>query len=44
MSMEDLRPEFFEQVIQLRRKLLNRMIPKMLNGKMLSGEMLGDLC
>jgi len=24
--------------------MLNRMHPKMLNGKMLSGEMLGDLC
>ena len=44
MSMEELRPEFFEQVIQLRRKLLNCMPPKIMNGQVLSGEMLGDLC
>jgi len=44
MEIDQLRPEFFEQVIQLRRKMLNRMYPKMINGKMLNGEMLADIC
>jgi len=43
MEMDQLRPEFFEQVIKLRRKILNRMKPKMLNGKILSGNMLAGL-
>lgn len=32
MEMDQLRPEFYEQVIKLRRKMLNRMKPKTLNG------------
>jgi hypothetical protein len=43
MEMDQLRPEFFEQVIKLRRKILNRMKPKKLHGKILSGKMLAGL-
>ena len=43
LEMDQLRPEFFEQVIQLRRKILNRMKPKKINGKNLSGMMLAGL-
>ena len=43
MEMDQLRPEFFEQVIKLRRKILNRMKPKSLNGKNLNGIMLYGL-
>ena len=40
MELSELRAEFVDQVTQLRRKVLNRMKPKMLNGKVLTGEML----
>lgn len=43
MEMDQLRPEFFEQVIKLRRKLLNRMKPKVMHGKVLNGKMLSGL-
>ena len=43
MQLEDLRPEFVEQVMQLRRKVINRVKPKVLNGKKLSGPMLASL-
>ena len=40
MELDQLRPEFFEQVMNLRKKVLTRMKPKRLNGKVLnvSGE------
>lgn len=41
--MEDLRPEFVEQVHTLRRKVLNRVKPKQLNNRPLNGEMLFNL-
>lgn len=44
MELDDLRPEFFEQVLQLRKKILNRIKPKTLNGKQLNGEMVMTLC
>lgn len=37
MELEDLRPDFVEQVLQLRRKVLNRVKAKTLNGKKLTG-------
>jgi hypothetical protein len=43
MELEDLRSEFVEQVMQLRRKVINRIKPKMMNGKKLNGEMLFNL-
>ena len=43
LKMEELRPEFVEQVMQLRRKIINRIKPKTLNGKKLTGEMLCNL-
>lgn len=43
MELEELRPEFVEQVMQLRRKVLNRMKPKMMHGKKLNGLMLYNL-
>lgn len=43
MKMEELRPEFVEEVMQLRRKVINKVKPKMINGKPLSGEMLCNL-
>lgn len=43
MSLKELRPEFVEQMMSLRQKVLNRMKPKTLNGQCLSGEMLVSL-
>ncbi len=43
MELESLRPEFIEQVMSLRKKVLHRIRPKMLNEKPLSGEMLCHL-
>ncbi len=43
MELSDLRADFVEQVLLLRRKVLNRVKPKMLNGKMLSGAMMSTL-
>jgi hypothetical protein len=42
--MEGLRPEFVEQVHVVRRKVLQRVRPKMINGKMLNGDMFWNLC
>ena len=42
-SLKDLRPEFVEQMMLLRRKIINMMKPKTLNGKALNGEMLLNL-
>jgi len=43
IPIEDLRPEFVEQFMQLRRKVINRIKPKLMNGKKLSGDMLYNL-
>jgi hypothetical protein len=43
MELEDLRPEFVEQVMQLRRKVINRIKPKLIHGRKLNGEMLLNL-
>lgn len=43
MSLEDLRPEFVDQFMQLRRKVLNRIKPKLMHNKKLSGDMLYNL-
>ena len=43
IPMDDLRPEFVEQVHLLRRKVMHRVKPKSLNGKPLNGEMLFNL-
>jgi hypothetical protein len=43
MSLEDLRPEFVEQFMQLRRKVIQRIRPKLMHGKKLSGDMLFNL-
>jgi hypothetical protein len=43
MQLEDLRPEFVDQVMQLRRKVINKIKPKMMYGKKLNGEMLFNL-
>lgn len=37
MDLDELRADFVEQVMQLRRKVINRVKPKMLNGKKLTG-------
>lgn len=42
-EVKDLRPEFAEQIMQLRRKVINKISPKNLNGKLLNGEMLFNL-
>jgi hypothetical protein len=41
--LEQLRPEFVEQVHALRRKVMNRIKVKQLNNKPLNGEMLFNL-
>jgi hypothetical protein len=43
LDFDKLRPEFFEQVINLRKRVLNRIKPKQLNDKNLSGAMYIDL-
>jgi hypothetical protein len=43
LSEDALRPEFVEQVHQLRRKVINRIKAKQINGRKLSGEMLFNL-
>lgn len=43
MELEKLRPEFVDQVQQLRRKVINRIKPKSINGRKLNGEMLFNL-
>ena len=43
IPMEELRPEFVEQVHNLRRKVMQRIKAKSLNGKPLNGEMLFNL-
>lgn len=42
-EFEDLRLEFVEQIVQLRKKILGRCKIKSLNGKNLNGEMLANL-
>ena len=41
--MEELRPEFVDQVYSLRKKVLNRVKPKKINGKNLNGTMFWNL-
>lgn len=43
MELDMLRADFVEQVMQLRRKVINRVKPKVLNGKKLNGQMLATL-
>ena len=43
MDLDELRADFVEQVMQLRRKVINRVKPKTLNGKILTGPMLANL-
>jgi hypothetical protein len=43
MELDQLRPEFTDQVMSLRRKVINRIKPKTMNGKKLNGEMLYNL-
>jgi len=43
MELDKLRPEFVDQVQQLRRKVINRIKPKSINGRKLNGEMLYNL-
>jgi hypothetical protein len=39
MNFEDLRPEFVNQVINFRKRIVSRMKPKVLNGQKLNGEL-----
>ena len=43
MELDELRADFVEQIMTLRRKVINRIKPKMLNGKKLTGPMLASL-
>ena len=43
MQLHELRPEFTEQVTQLRNKVVNRIKPKLMHGLKLNGEMLCNL-
>lgn len=43
MDLDELRPEFIDQVMSLRRKVMNRVKPKMLNGRKLTGVMMATL-
>jgi len=37
MDISKLRPEFYEEVLSLRKKILNRIKPKQINDKNLNG-------
>lgn len=43
MDIDELRPEFSRQVIGLRRHILNKMRPKTMNNKVLTGAMYAEL-
>src|SRR5690606_266789 len=43
MELSKLRAEFIDQVNQLRKKTLNKIKPKSMNGKTLNGEMFWNL-
>jgi chromosome segregation ATPase len=43
MELNSLRPEFVDQINQLRKKVLHKVKPKVLNGKALNGEMFCNL-
>jgi len=43
IPMAEVRPEFAEQVLVLRKKVLHRVRPKRLNGKCLNGAMFWNL-
>jgi hypothetical protein len=43
MDLDQLRPEFHQQILSLRRTILNRMKPKTLKNKTLNGEMYAGL-
>ena len=43
MDLKSVRPEFFEQIINLRRHVLNRIKPKILNGRILNGQMMSGI-
>ena len=43
MELTDLRPEFVDQVMQLRKKVIERIAPKKLNGTPINGEILSEL-
>lgn len=43
MELTDLRPEFVEQVIQFKRRVLERITPKKLNGSLINGAILVEL-
>jgi hypothetical protein len=43
LELDKLRPEFVEQIQTLRRKVINRIKPKQINGRKLNGEMLFNL-
>jgi hypothetical protein len=39
LNFDELRPEFVEQVMNFRKRVINKMKPKSINNKRLSGEM-----
>jgi hypothetical protein len=43
LPLEELRPEFVEQIFTLRKKVITRIKPKKINGKPLNGTMLWNL-
>ena len=43
MSLEDLRPEFVEQVLEFRKKIFNNLKIKSIKGKEITGSMLSEL-
>ena len=43
MSLEELRPEFVEQVLEFRKHIFNNLKIKSIKGKEIRGSMLADL-
>jgi hypothetical protein len=42
-ELDELRPEFVEQMLLLRKKIIGKIKPKMMNGKKLNGQMMFEL-
>ena len=43
-SDKELRPEFVKQIKETRKKIFNKIKPKTMNGTVLNGKMLAELC
>ena len=43
MTLDDLRPEFKDQILRLKRKLMFNLNPKLFNEKLINGDILSTM-